>query len=466
MRNPILAPGPRAVAALAMLAASYVACGPVRIDDGSEFDVLIFVLDACRPDRMGAYGYSLPTTPAIDSLAADPDAVIFDRHYVEGNWTKPSTASLFSGLYQHQHGVTKGHAKVGQDVFETQVLNDELVTLAEEFRDAGYATFGVVKSHHLVPAYGFAQGFDHYSGPGDVKGDAGRVAKVAEVIANLDRGYFGYVHLNACHHPFPRNERDPEFMARHGFEYDEAARAAVGVDFTTQEILDAIRNDRLELTAADRRYLSLIYDASLRRVDRRTVAPMLEGLRRSGRWDRTLLILTADHGEELVEHGGYAHSHALWDEIIRVPMIVKFPKGLRPQALPDRVDAPTSNVDVFPTLMEFLGRPVPRGLAGRPIFRAPEGGFILSQDNKRTWAVVLGHEKLLVDRDGRKRLFDLDADPGETVDVADERPARVAALTAIGESARSLDPVALAPEIQTELSPEAIESLRSLGYLD
>ncbi len=84
-------------------------CGPAI--DGPPFDVLIYVLDTCRADRIGTYGYQRPTTPAIDALAADPDAVVYMHNYVAGNWTKPATASLFTGAHVHQHGVTNTHAE-------------------------------------------------------------------------------------------------------------------------------------------------------------------------------------------------------------------------------------------------------------------------------------------------------------------------------------------------------------------
>ncbi len=94
------------VSAAMLLAVLALGCGPAQVEDAPSFDVLIYVLDACRPDRIGAYGYDRPTTPVLDAVAADPDAVTYTRHYVAANWTKPATASLFTGAYVFQHGVT------------------------------------------------------------------------------------------------------------------------------------------------------------------------------------------------------------------------------------------------------------------------------------------------------------------------------------------------------------------------
>ncbi len=465
-----------------LTAALALGCGPAQVGErpagagaGSPaFDVVIYVLDACRPDRMGAYGYPRPTTPAIDALAADSEAVVYTRHYVAGNWTKPATASLFTGRHVHQHGVVNLDTEVEGWRYRSQILADGFVTLAESLREAGFTTFGLVTSDHLTPRYGFDQGFDAYFDPNTLRvGDEGRVSKLLDLVSDLDGPYFAYVHQNACHHPFPPRDRDRDFMAEFGFDYDEASRRAAGVDFSTVEIHRAINQEGKQLTAEDARFLSLVYDAKLRTVDREVVAPMIEGLRRAGRWDRTLFILTADHGEELYEHRGYAHAHTLWEEVIRVPLIVKFPRGLRPSTLPRRVDALTSNVDFFPTLLELVGREIPEGLVGRSLLDPPADRFILSQgftnlaaESLTQWAVIEGWDKLIESWGIPARLFDLETDPGETRDLAASRPERVAALTALGEGTTAGGIATEAPEIETELSPEAVERLRSLGYLD
>lgn len=457
-----------------LVAALALSCRPASVKDDSSFDVLIFVLDACRPDRLGCYGYQRPTSPTIDALAGDPDAVVFKRHYVAGNWTKPATASLFTSTYVHQHGVTNTQSRVDGRLYKAQVLADEFITLAETMRDVGYTTLGLVTSHHLAPKYGFDQGFDAYFDPEELKvGDAGRTSKLIELISDLDTAFFAYVHQNACHFPYPPEDRDPEFMAEFGFDYDEASRVAASIDFTTAAIRDAIIDGEVQLTAEDTRFLSLVYDAKLRKVDREVVGPMIEGLRRIGRWDRTLFILTADHGEELYEHRGYAHGRTMWEEVIHVPLIVKFPKGMRPRSLPKQPEALTSNVDLYPSLLALLGRPIPDGLVGRPIFDSPGEGFVLSQrfadrpvPGWTDWAVIEGWEKLIVENNRKKLLFDLEADPGETRNLAELRPERVAALSALAESVWESGTAVKAPEIESELSPEVIERLRSLGYLD
>jgi arylsulfatase A-like enzyme len=432
-------------------------------------NILVVVLDACRPDKLGCYGFERDTSPAIDELARDPDAVLFRRHHVQGAGTKSSTASLFSGLYVFQHGVVWGH-KVREDpdrpgLFPTQLLSESHHTMAERLGELGYDTFGAVKSFHLDPKYGFAQGFDDYYGPDDLRGEWERIAKTQELIEGSDGPFFGYLHLNACHHPFQWYTRDAEYMERYGFDYDEKARMAAGVDFTTAKIMHAINDGEITLEPDDVRFLNLIYEAKVRTVDQRLVAPLIQGLKEMGRYDDTLIILTADHGEELYDHEGYAHSHALWNEIIHVPLIVKFPRGTRPAELAGDVDTPTQSVDLLPSLLAMSGQEADPALPGTDIFTGPSRGSAYAE-TMREWALVQGDYKLI---DGAERRFlcEHPADPKERSNLAKAQPDRVKAMQEAAEALRRF--VATKPRhsplLEMELDPEAVRALRSLGYI-
>jgi arylsulfatase A-like enzyme len=434
--------------------------------------VLVVVLDACRPDKLGAYGFQRGTTPVIDALARDPDAVLFRRHYVQGTETKTSTASLLSGLLLREHGVlsTASLEEVPESAprFRTGVLDDSVETMAEAFRELGYATFGVVKSWHLLPEYGYAQGFDEYYSPRNLKvGDLGRSRKVAEILARAPERFFGYVHLNACHHPFSRPQRDAAYMAEYGFDYDEEARQAAGVDFTLSAVKTAILRREVALSDDDIRFLNLVYEAKLRHVDADVLAPIFQVLRDSGRWDDTLLIVTADHGEELYEHRGYAHGHALWEEVIHVPLIVKFPKGERPPELPREVDVPTRSIDLLPSLLALAGGHGEGGGSGVSILTGERPGFVLSERFDRGYALLRGGHKLIED-DGRVRLFDLEADPGETRDLAAAMPERVAEMRdfAAERFAAAAAPARHRTQTEGPVDPDEVKALRALGYLE
>lgn len=458
--------------AVIMLLAACESDSPARAGrpaGGRAPSILIVVLDACRADRLGCYGYDRPTSPAIDALAGDPDAVVYLDHHVQGAFTKSSTASLFTGLYVFQHGVIRGHDikqnPAGSGVLPVQVLPEQFHTMAEQFGEIGMWTFGVVKSYHLDPESGFAQGFDEYYPAKSLHGDWLRVRKTVDLIAAAPGPFFGYLHLEACHHPFPERYRHAEIMEAYGFDYDEEARKARGVDFTTAQIKHAINDEELALTSEGVRFLNLIYDAKLRFVDEHLVAPLIDSLKKVGRYDDTLVILTADHGEELYDHRGYAHGHALWEEVIRVPLIVKFPKGRRPRRLAGDVEATTQSVDLLPSLLAFLGRPAGEDLPGADIFDGAGRDFAYSQTETQ-WTLIQDAYKL-IDGGGTTLLFSRASDPGEQVNLAEREPDRVEAMRQAATAMRQHVTTAPreAPVHETELDEEAIKALRSLGYL-
>jgi len=434
-----------------------------------RYNVAIVVLDACRPDKLGCYGFERETSPNIDRLAADPDSLIYRRHYVQGAWTKASVASIFTGLFVHQHGVVLGHEETQRTgawrEYTTQVLPDTHVTLAERMKAEGYATFGVVKSYHLTPEYGFSQGFDDYYTPKEIGKDARRVQRFLELASEANGPFFGYLHLNACHYPFFEDNRDEAYMRQYATGYDEAARRAAGIDFTTSEISHEIKKGMLTLDPADVAYLNLIYEAQLRQVDEILVGPLIEGLRAAGLYDDTLVVLTADHGEELYDHRGYAHGHALWEEVIHVPMIVKFPKGARPPVPGREVTALTRSIDFYPSVLAFIGAPAPQGLPGVPVLQGVYPSFSVSE-TKRDWSLTEEGWKLIWRKEGES-LFHLDEDPTELTDLAASEPSRVRAMEEEFEKLKEADASTSvpAPTVETTLDEDAVENLRALGYI-
>jgi arylsulfatase A-like enzyme len=291
------------------------------------------------------------------------------------------------------------------------------------------------------------------------------VDKTLELVRAQPGKFLGYVHLTACHNPFPREERHAGYLERYGFAYDEAARAAQGVDFGDIEIKFAIRENRVRTTPDDVRFLHLVYEAKLRQADEATVAPLIQGLRSTGRYDDTLILVTADHGEELLDHGGYHHGYALWEELAHVPLVVKYPKGRRPQALGARVDQLSQSIDVLPSLLGLAGLPPDPALPGKASLAGSFQTFAVSEIKGGGWALIQADAKL-IEEDGRARLYDLASDPGETRDLAESRPERVAAMReAVLRLRETIGEGEDAPTIETELDAEALRSLRSLGYV-
>jgi arylsulfatase A-like enzyme len=453
----------------------------VGADDGAP-SILLVLLDTCRADKLGSNGFERDTTPALDELASDPDAVTFLNHYVQASWTKPSVASIFTGLFPSDHGVVTGVRETtesaSQGRYRTQVLSPEAVTIAEVLGDAGYYTFAVLSPHHLGAEYGFDQGFAEYHGitswPG---GDRQRLNTATALIDATEGKFFGFVHLLGCHAPFEPRHRSADYMATYGFEYDEAARRQAGVDFTDSAIKSLVNSGEQELTDEDVRFLHLLYEAKLRWVDEELIRPLIQTLQDTGRYDDTLIVVTADHGEELYEHGGLAHGHALWNELIHVPLIAKFPKGQRPEQLEARVGALTRGVDLYPSLTAFAGLPSPRGLRGVAALQGVFANHAVAEEprdcvpeNLKSCrferALITDRFKLIARPGEGPLLFDLASDRAERRSLAGKRPQLVAHMRGGLTDVVKADVVKVtAPTVSTKLSEEKLDELRGLGYI-
>jgi len=454
--------------------------GRERIATGDDgFDVLLLVLDACRPEKLSAYGFERDTTPNLDLLVRDPDAVSFQRHYSNGNWTKSSTASLFTGMFAHEHGAFKPWRPSrgeGTSVFTTQVLSEKAETMAEMFAGQGYYTFGIVHATHLDPEFGFAQGFHEYYTPADYHSDRSRMWATNALIRSIKGNYFGYVHLLGCHQPFPPRVRHDAYMETYGFDYPEEDRISQGVNFNKTEIKDLINDGELKLTEQDVRFLHLAYEAQARHMDEEFVRPILQTLKETGRYDRTLIVVTADHGELLYEHESYAHGGLfLWEEVVRVPLIVKFPKGKRPAALPREVSEPTSSVDLLPALADLLGRPAPAHARGAAIFGGEFAGSTMIEGQSCPPAMndclvsmaILSDAYKLIEYPGETLLFDLERDPTEQSSIAEKQLSLSEQLQAAATRLRSESATEfLARPTKTEIDKEELDTLRGLGYVE
>jgi arylsulfatase A-like enzyme len=365
------APGPRraAVAAGAALAASFLLVlgggrddGPApavrRTAKGAGPDVLLVVVDTLRADApsfSGAPGAA--PTPAMDALAKE--GTVFTRCRAPSSWTKPSTASLLTGLYPSEHGALG---------FES-VLPGEATTLAEVLRAAGWRTAAFADNPFVSPEFGFAQGFDAFTGrhpsplargtlllralaqvrlrvaggaaysfgPGVDLGADRVLGDAVRFLAADARPGFAYCHLIEPHFPYTP---PPPF---------DGGRRRVDPPHSSGILpFDSFP----EIPAADAAIMKANYLGEAQAADA-ALGRALDALRASGRLDRTLVILTSDHGEEFHEHGGWTHGQSLYEELVRVPLVVRAPAG-GPGA-GRRVDEPVSLVDLFPTIVDLAG---------------------------------------------------------------------------------------------------------------
>lgn len=428
-------------------------------------NILFLVVDALRADHVGAYGYAQPTTPCLDDLAHR--GALFLEARSAANFTRSSVPSLFTGYFPSVHGVVDPDAS----------LHDGFETLAELFASAGYATAAWVPNPSLERRLNFDQGFELYDD--DVLDEEAAEewqrhetarwlnrGALAFLDVHQDRPVFLYLHYRDVHGPYlpPPGYRelfwDDRRLAR-----QESLRPLSAGDLS--KMPDYLRLDGappfLEFYLAQ-------YDAEIRYTDDR-ICELLTELDRRGTMERTLLIITADHGESFLEHGVWNHGNELYEEELRVPLLVVDPQG-RGGGL--RIASPVQGVDLFPTLLALAGLEDHGRHQGRSLVPLLAGEAWLDRvtyaEGKR-WVRIAAFErewKLMRDyRAGAWQLFDLANDPGERRNLfsgSNESARRLgrqlSRFRADGERLAKDFPAGLVPA-----DPRIDAELRALGYL-
>ena len=478
-----------AVLATLALAGALAACGGADGGGGGR-SVLLVTLDTTRADHLSCYGYPQEITPVLDGLAER--GVLFDRAYAPMGQTLPSHATLFTGLWPREHGALENHFLLGGDV----------TTLAEDLAGRGYVTAGVVGTRVLDADTGIAQGIDQWD-EDDMRREGGKKfaeRKADEVVDRTlawadrlvdagdgDRPYFLWVHFFDPHLPF---EAPAEF--REQIDDDAVAELVADMRPRFRRVGEEAGTDPMPRMIdywAD-------YAAEVRFTDHQ-LGRLLDGLDARGLMDDTVVIVVGDHGEGLLEHGVRTHGVSLFDEVMRVPLIIAAPDG---ELAGTRVDEPVSIRDVRATVASLAAADGGSGGAGsggaregdlwgelrargavrpRPvILERPHYAdqTLVGRTNSfytegrmpgEMLAVVAEGHKLVMNPDGERWLFDLspdDADPSrEFVDVSAERPELAARLGALLEAWIAAHPV-LHDAGSQELSTERLEMLEQLGY--
>jgi arylsulfatase A-like enzyme len=429
-----------------------------RLADAS---VLLVILDAASARRFSTYGHARPTTPALDRLAAE--GVVFERAYTPAVFTRAAMAALWTSR-PPELGLAR----------EDLRLPPGRLTLAELLSAHGIATAGWVANPNAGAAAGLERGFAEfhavYSQPGR-RGGAVRAAAVREAVApwlaaRRAGRFFAYVHFREPHFPYdPPAPFDTLFgpdgpLPRHAREDKSwSIRVSLGRQPASAEELEHLRR---------------LYDGNLAYVDAQ-LGILRRALEAAGLWERMLVVVSADHGEELLEHGFIGHNEQVYQETAWIPLLMRFPAGalrapLRVGALVDLLDLAPTIADVFGvrgrggSAAAFQGRsllPVALGAPGKP------ASVSRSIARRPAYALTDGRYKFLLDvRRGAQELYDLDKDPHEREDLGAREPLRLAALRqalyrfildrAGGSAAAPAPP----------LSAEEREQLRALGYIN
>lgn len=448
-------------------------------------NIILVTIDTLRADHLGCYGYKRPTSPFLDSLAAE--GTRFADASSAAPWTKPSTATILSGYYPSRHGA----------LYHGSLLNtpDNGKTLAEVFQEKGYVTAGFVSNPNIKKMFKFDRGFDEFfDSPAEdtltqaavrdsvfgyilkelsryqfnwkYRNDAAEINRhaLAWLDNNKDRRFFLYLHYIDPHEPYsPPADYEKQFAQNHGWTFHNDRKRRVGVDLYDGEI--RYNDDQLKIVG--------------------------DKLKSSNIWDNTIIIVTSDHGEEFFEHGALGHGFSLYQEVIHVPLLMRGP-GITKNMV---VESPVGLVDLASTVLDVAQTGVTATGDGKsfanlmrdPKFKSRDRLFLedeFGENEKDTRSFVInglrmGPWKLVLNernayrppedpRYGREELYNLETDPGEKSNLFHNEKNREIITKLIEDmhkhatflsekGLRSIPPALLSPEIAAEM--------RRIGYL-
>ena len=449
---------------------------PVLFRKGkNSINVILISVDTLRADHLGCYGYKRETSPNIDSLAGD--CVLFSNVYASSPWTLPSHVSMLTSLHGINHQVYQ----------DDERMDPAITTLADLLRKRHFFCTAFTGGGFLSSVYGFSKGFDMYqeSGGGVHRQDEAEYLNglVTEWLDthSKDKNFFLFIHTYQPHDPYACPE---PFKGM--FLSDDAKWGHINL----MGHLGGRPNLFKPLRERERQNIIDLYDGEVRYTDEALVGPLMRKLKQMDLYDRTMIVFTSDHGEEFYDHKSWGHGHQLYDESLKVPLLIKFPESeFGGTKIPNIV----SLVDVMPTILEELridhrelsldGKSLLQIVKGKDkedrSFWADIGDNVLNSHVPQKISTNRGSEKFILNKkyteedlsffefpppeSGPAELYDLKADPLEEHNIADDRVALVnqliRSIEALYSQARKR--TSLKPEIDEDLK----EQLRALGYI-
>jgi arylsulfatase A-like enzyme len=464
--------------------------------------VVLISIDTLRADRLNSYGYRVrEVSPEIDRLA--DEGVLFETHITASAWTTPAHLSLLTGLSPSAHGVMAAISQIWDRLRFGQPaprLADEHETLAEVLSARGYATAAFTGGRTVDPRIGFDQGFDLYDTSQAKLLDGGLDPVTEWIHAHRERPFFLFWHTFEVHAPYLRTDLVRDVVSEDDAQALEAAFAGLEVGrprFPLEEKKARRRLMRLRLHTLE--VCSALYDGGILSADR-AVGSLMAALKDAGIYDRTLVVVTSDHGEQFGEKKGEgglavrdgsfynAHGRTMYEESIHVPLVFKLPGG---HPAGRRIAEVTRAIDVMPTILEVLGIPGPTAMQGtslRPLWEGKDdeprkaftealtasfeskslrGGrykYVLSFDGDR----VEEHGRAAVlERADVVELYDLATDPGEQHNLlVDPSPAAAAIGARLDAELRQIAAERLGQADEVVLDAETLEQIKALGYAE
>jgi arylsulfatase A-like enzyme len=462
----------RGLVVLALLAAALIPA--VSLARGPRPNIILVVIDTLRADHLGSYGYARPTSPRLDHFAGE--AISFDSAFTVMPHTLPAHLSLFTSRYPRELGI----------LMNGQTYDGAFPTLAELLKEAGYDTGAFVSGLPVQARFGLDQGFDTYVDATHFKPE-GTIAAQAfdQWLDQREEGpFFSWVHLYDPHIPYA-----PPAEMEKVFREDDALRAwvlthgiAAGPGWGRSIDKTVITQRPTPAGASPFLHNLNLYDAEILFADQ-VVGDLLQSLKDRKIYDDSIIIIMSDHGEGLGQHGYYLHGLHLYEEQLRLPLMIRMPGGAQGGS---RVAGSVSLLDLLPTLADVLhleGDDSWRGLSLRPALGGQDqedldGRLLFSESRQypprrelspdhwtgvRRFSVRDGRWKLIRTTEGTMELFDLRADRGERADVHRENVSVTRRLTRALDDWLQRVPQG-EPASGSSLSDEDRRRLRSLGY--
>lgn len=443
--------------------------------------IILISLDTLRADHLACYGYERATSPAIDRLASE--GVLFRQALSTSNWTLPAHVSLFTSVSTPHHGVMAADDR----------MPNHLGSLTEILSRQGFCCGAITGGGFVSPKYGFGRGFDFYNeshGSVEAVDSAELVFQAAKewIDNNQDRDFFLFLHTYQMHSPYssPEPYRETFLSSHDAFKEIHIERYLGGKEAVFKPLPEAERQNIISL-----------YDGEIKYTDEVLIGRLLSWLKEKGLYDRLMIIVTSDHGEEFYEHGAWVHGAHLYQESIHIPLIIKFPYS---RYAGEKIEKIVRITDIAPTILDVLGwkKIMPKHWEGRsliPLLEKKErqdrtfladscwlSGEVcgdIASPLPLSVATNLGSKKVIFNRPWTEKLkkiyqpnpqnwpsveiYDLSFDFKEKEDLSPESWGKISSLLQAVESRYQL--LRKLSRGKIDLSQEELEKLRALGYI-
>ena len=414
-----------------------------------DCNVILVSIDTLRSDHLGCYGYQRAISPAIDEFCED--AVVYETSISQAPSTAPSHASIFTSLIPAAHGAF---------LKRKTEIKTTIPTMAEILAINGFQTASYNGGGQLDKSLGFNRGFEIYDSFSEANYENEKMSdKVTKGLSwikeHKGKKFFLFLHSYDIHVPYAPDKADLESL-------HPGYKGPVPIP-VSDKFLKTVNSKKVKLSEDDKNFIISAYDAEIKSVDR-AMKVLLDDLKKEGLYDKTIIVITSDHGEEFGEHGYMAwHSHTLYDELLRVPLIIKYPNQ---NLSGKRVSTQTRSIDILPTILEVLNLKMKAGFQGRSLLDLTMGkddGFDLYAISQKDRLGSLPTSARTQDwKLYKQALFDLAKDPLEKKDVAAENLEIKTKLRSVIDESKKLDEPGSKEKV--EIEDESVEQLKTLGY--